>query len=64
MLSLHFSKQKNVYPLVSYNMRQNLQHDGTSTYNLMSQNKPLTMKKKMKRYMQYLCTNILNYIKN
>lgn len=46
MLSLHFSKQKNVYPLVSYNMRQNLQHDGTSTYNLMSQNKPLTMKKK------------------
>lgn len=46
MLSLHFSKQKNVYPLVSYNMRQNLQHDGTWTYNLMSQNKPLTMKKK------------------
>lgn len=47
MLGLHFSKQKNAYPLVSYNMRQYLQHDGTSTYNLMTQNKSSTMKKKI-----------------
>lgn len=47
MLGLHFSKQKNAYPLVSYNMRQDLQHDGTSTYNLMTQNKSSTMKKKI-----------------